>query len=189
MFKVRIPDVVGMDQATLESTYQYMKQVDAADELESKRLQEQMKAIKQEQNAIKKEREKIQKCMQQIEAEQQKSTVAQYENIIEIKKRTTARYVGPEQRRSYYYAGDWKPYKVYCFYVKQVNVLGAEKGSRMISESIQYLASEKSEFMLDVIETMQKYCVNKIYIADDVTVNSNALRKANKNVQIFKQTF
>ena len=59
MFKVSIPDVVGMDQATLESTYQYMKQVDAEYELESTRLQEQMKAIKKEQNAIKREREKL----------------------------------------------------------------------------------------------------------------------------------
>lgn len=135
MFKVSIPDVVGMDQATLESTYQYMKQVDAAYELESTRLQEQMKAIKKEQNAIKREREKLKTCMQQILAEQQKSTVVQYENIIEIKKRTTDRYVGPVEGRSYFYAGDWKTYKVYSIYVKQVNVLGAEKGSHMLSES------------------------------------------------------
>lgn len=43
--------------------------------------------------------------------------------------------------------------------------------------------------MTDVIDTMKKYAVNKIYITDDVTINSNAIRKANKNVQILKMPF
>ena len=73
---------------------------------------------------------------------------------------------------------------LFVYYVYCSNVLGIDKGCRLVYKSRQYVTNEKVDFNKDIISVMRERNINKIYLKHNAKVNVSMIKRVIPNLTV-----
>lgn len=139
---------------------------------ENKQIQEHREVIKTYNEQLKR-----------IEEAKQSINNIQVWNICEVEKTKKNVYVGDGKPKGYYSAVDWKEYVWYKVGIYSCNVNDRRK-SRSVLWTVEFAASEKSEYTNTLIEVFKRLNVKKIVLRMEDKFPITVLRKEIKDLKV-----
>ena len=182
---VKLPktDYKGMDRATLEQHKMHIINYKEMYERNIIRDKQQINELKREIRASERMIIDANNELMLIEEEMKHVESVEYETVIIVKKRKVDKYLG-KQAPSYYVSSDWKELVVYYFKVCNVNVLGEEKGTQTVFVSGEFVTDRKAAFNDELLVRARQFGVKKIYLDDNVKVNTTVLKRELPGIDI-----
>lgn len=100
------------------------------------------------------------------------------ENFLYVEKMEKSKYIGNPAKIYGYSSTDFKKYVVYKFSVYQANAKDNTKARTLKLQSGDYTFDMKSNLMKDILESIKKNNIKKVYLAEDVKIAEKQLEKA-----------